>query len=75
MAGNLHFTPFSLTVWAVAVTCEPLCEAWAADESLAVAALGEIFQHIRADAADELLDNFTKFRLRIVKAKLLQFVR
>ena len=66
MAGNLHLTPFSLAVWAIAVTCEPLGEARTTDKSLTVAALGEIFKHIRANTADELLDNFTEFGLCIV---------
>ena len=70
MPGHLHLVPLSLAVGTEVVSLEPLGQAGAANERFTVAALSEVLQHIRADAADELRKDFLELGPSIFQTKL-----
>ena len=60
---HLHLPPFSLAVRTVAISGQPLGQTWSTNESLAIAALSDVFEYIRTDATDELLHDFLELWL------------
>ena len=60
---HFHLPPFSLAVRTVAISGQPLSQTWSTNESLAIAALSDVFEYIRTDATDELLHDFLELWL------------
>ena len=74
VAGDLHLLKLPFAVGAETIPSKPLVETSAANESLAVSALGEVVQDICADGACELQQYFFEFRLCVVDAQFLELV-
>ena len=56
------------------VSGQPLVQTGTANECLAVRTLREVIEYVGTDSANELLQYFFEFRLRVVDAELLELV-
>ena len=74
VAGDLHLLELPFAVGAKTVPRQPLVQTRSANQCLAVCALCEVVQNIRANGACELQQHFFEFRLCVVNTQFLELV-
>lgn len=68
LSRYLHLLEFCLAQRADRVASQPLIQAGTTDETFAIGTGGEVFQHVCADRADELLEHFFELWFRTIDA-------
>lgn len=74
LSRYFHLLKLRLAQWTDRVPCQPLIKTGAADEALAITASSEVFQYIRANWTDELLQDLFELRFGTIYTEFSQFV-